>query len=210
MEEWRDVPSFEGKYRINIDAKEGRCISLNYQGHGLAKELSSRPDKNGRLSWVLYKNGKGKTQQAARWIAITFPELVENEYFEGAEIDHKDTDPLNNHPSNLRWVNKKGQMNNPLTREHISISKTGRKHPMYGKHQTEKAKQSIGKALINRKDQSKKIKQYTTEGVLVCTYDSINDAGRKTGINFKNICTCCQGKRKTAGGFKWEYEKRED
>ena len=38
-------------------------------------------------------------------------------------------------------------------------------------------------------------------------YESIHEASRQTGINIGNITSVCQGKRKTCGGFHWEYEK---
>ena len=34
-------------------------------------------------------------------------------------------------------------------------------------------------------------------------YDSIKEATEKTGVNPKNIGQCCNGRRKTAGGFHW-------
>lgn len=121
MEEVREVPGSNGYYKIDISTKEGKCWSEFSKRY-----LSSCPDKKGYIYWGLTINGKSKTQQAARWIAFTFPELVHNEYFEGAEIDHIDTDPLNNHPFNLRWVDRVGQMNNSLTRIHNSIAQTGK------------------------------------------------------------------------------------
>ena len=39
------------------------------------------------------------------------------------EIDHIDTNKLNNHDWNLRWTNRKGNMNNPLTVQKISYGK---------------------------------------------------------------------------------------
>ena len=126
-EEWRDVPGYEGLYQISIDTKEGRCRSLNYEKTGKVKELSNKPcSRDKRIKWGLYRNGNLKIRQAARWIAITFPELIENEYFEGAEIDHKDTDRLNNQPSNLRWVSREGNLNNPLTKKHMCSAQKGR------------------------------------------------------------------------------------
>ena len=206
----RDVPGFYNKYKISIGEKECKCISVNYQGHGFSKELSNHPDKNGRLNWVLYKHGKGIVHQAAWWVAITFPELVENEYFEGAEIDHIDTNPLNNHPSNLKWVSHSGNMLNPTTRKHLSSSKTGEKHPMYGKHQTERTKKAIGAHFRNRKDQSKPVIQFKLDGTYINTWPSLNEIRRNTDFSMGNIGLCCQGKRKQAYGYKWEYEKRED
>ena len=38
---------------------------------------------------------------------------------------------------------------------------------------------------------------------------STRDAWRKTGINYTHISECANGKRKTAGGFKWGYAEKE-
>ena len=200
-EEWRDVPGFEGLYQIDISTKEGRCRSLNYEHTGKPKDLSNKPGKrDSRILWHLCKNGKCICRQAAYWIAITYPELIQNEYFEGAEIDHKDTDRLNNHPSNLRWVTRRGNLNNPLTKQHMCSSQKGRVI-------TEDAKNRMRLKLTNRKDQSKIVKQFSKDLVLVAEYESLNEAERQTGISAKVISKCCLGKPhyKTAGGFIWKY-----
>ncbi len=180
-ENWRDVPGFEGLYQISIDTPEGKCRSLNYNHTGKVREFSNKPNKHGRVIWKLSKDGKETTRQAARWIAITYPELVQNEWFPGAEIDHIDTNPMNNHPSNLRWVDRAGQMNNPLTRIHRS------------------------EAQLNRPDQSKWVIKLSKNNEILHFYPSTKQAERETGINHSCIIDCCLGKRKTAGGFIWKY-----
>lgn len=173
IEEWKKVPGKE--YWINIDTPEGRCRRI-YK-NGKVKVLSNKPRKcDGRIYWVLSKDGKLTIQQAARWIAITYPELVQNEYFPGAEIDHIDTDRMNNHPSNLRWVTPKENCNNPLTRKHISEAAKGKK--------------VIKLSLSNEKLQF---------------YPSIREAERETGVKHTYISRCCRGKQKSAGGYKWSY-----
>lgn len=186
MEEWRDVPGFEGKYQISISTKEGKCRRLYKNGN--IKELSCNPSKRDqRINWNI-----GVTKQAAVWIALTFPELVQNEYFDGAEIDHLDTDKLNNHPSNLKWVDKKGQQNNPLTKLHKR------------------------EAMLNRPDHSKWVIQLSNNNEILHFYPSTMEAERKTGIKRTAIGACCRGKNvkdgkcqyytpKTAGGFIWKY-----
>lgn len=37
------------------------------------------------------------------------------------------------------------------------------------------------------------------------TFDSISEAGRKTGATREGILRCCQGKQKTTGGMHWKY-----
>ena len=180
-ENWRDVPGFEGLYQISIDTPEGRCRSLNYNHTGKVREFSNKPNKHGRLYWNLSKDGKPTHQQAAVWIALTYPELVENEYFEGAEIDHIDTDPMNNHPSNLRWVTREGNCNNPLTLKHFSEARKGNQN-----HNKWVIKLSKGNEILH-------------------FYPSAVQAEKETGVNRAHICDCCQGKRKSAGGYTWKY-----
>ena len=185
-EEWRDIPGFEGLYQISIDTKEGRCRSLNYNRSGKVKELSNKPSKkSGRIFWRIKKT----TWQAARWIALTFPELVENEYFEGAIIDHKDRNVLNNHPSNLKWVTYSGNLENPLTKKH--------------------RKETIKGVFKNHPKLSKSVLQMSLNGEAIATYPSAMEAHRSTGVNQGHISDCCRGERKTAGtngvSFLWRY-----
>ena len=37
------------------------------------------------------------------------------------------------------------------------------------------------------------------------TYPSIHEAGRQTGIDYRNIHACCSGRYKTTNGYHWEY-----
>lgn len=43
------------------------------------------------------------------------------------------------------------------------------------------------------------------DGNIVGWFSSANEAERKTGICGRNIRNVCNGKRKKAGGFKWEF-----
>lgn len=194
MEEWRDVPGYEGMYQISISTKEGKCRRI--WNNGIVHILERKPrkeHKHYRQYWSLCKNGKQKCHQAAKWIAMTFPELVENEWFPGAEIDHIDTDRLNNHPSNLRWVTKKENANNPLTRQHIT------------EHNR-----------IKSAKRRKWVIQLSKNNEILHFYQSVVEAEKETGIKRTNITNCCNGKVvkngdgylyqvKTAGGYKWKY-----
>lgn len=52
-------------------------------------------------------------------------EFIPNEFSERIYVDHIDTNPLNNDVSNLRWVTPKENMNNPLTKQNISMALLG-------------------------------------------------------------------------------------
>ena len=144
------------------------------------KELKVFVSNKGYYIVRLSKEGVGHTYSAARLIASTFPEIC-GEYFEGAEIDHIDTDTLNNTATNLRWVDRKGQMGNPLTKKHR------------------------GDALKNRKDISKWVIKLSKNNEILHFYPSTMQAERETGVYSNGISMCCCGKRKTAGGYIWKY-----
>lgn len=51
--------------------------------------------------------------------------------------------------------------------------------------------------------------QMDKDGNVVARHESVQAAHRATHISDSSICYCCNGKKgfKTAGGFKWAYEK---
>jgi len=58
------------------------------------------------------------------------------------------------------------------------------------------------------KDTSKKsIIQYDSKDNFIRLYNSIKEAGDTTQLIPTNICACCNGRQKTAGGFIWKYAK---
>lgn len=51
--------------------------------------------------------------------------------------------------------------------------------------------------------------QLTTELKHIKTYNSITQAEIETRIKGSNISACCKGKRKTAGGYVWQYHEKD-
>lgn len=52
---------------------------------------------------------------------------------------------------------------------------------------------------------SKMVEQHTLDGTHICTWFSTIGIERELGYSLGNIWSCCNGKRKTAYGFKWCY-----
>jgi len=52
---------------------------------------------------------------------------------------------------------------------------------------------------------SKAVAQYTKTKNFVANFASALEAERNTGVSHQNISGCCNGKRKTAGGFMWGF-----
>lgn len=49
------------------------------------------------------------------------------------------------------------------------------------------------------------VNQYDTDDNLINTYESVNDAERKTGYGRHYIMDACKGKRETYKGYKWKF-----
>ena len=75
-----------------------------------------------------------------------------------------------------------------------AISETLKGVPLSEEH-----KKAIGEA------NSKKILQLTKSGEFIREWPSAVEASRQLGIARSNICSCCNGIRKSAGGYIWEY-----
>ena len=56
------------------------------------------------------------------------------------------------------------------------------------------------------KNRSKVVLQFTLEDILIKEYPSTKQAERETGFDQGSIVKCCNGKLKTAYGFKWKYK----
>ena len=66
-------------------------------------------------------------------------------------------------------------------------------------------KQAISVAELNHPKKSKKILQFTKQYEFICGWPSTREIERKLGIPHNHISRCCKHKRKSAGGFIWEY-----
>ncbi len=49
------------------------------------------------------------------------------------------------------------------------------------------------------------VEQFTKDGQFIAKHKSQSEAFRQTGAHISDISRCCLGKRKSAGGFRWEF-----
>ena len=54
------------------------------------------------------------------------------------------------------------------------------------------------------------VNQYDKSGNLIATFKSSHEASRQTGIFTTSICDACNGKLKTAGGYIWKRQIKEE
>lgn len=98
-----------------------------------------------------------------------------------------------------------------------SLARMGKNNPFYGKQHSFEWKQSLSKRQLGHNNpmfgkfgenhpRSRKVRCVETEVV----YSSLCEAERQTGIDRNNICSCCNGKLKSAGKFHWEYVFKND
>ena len=99
--------------------------------------------------------------------------------------------------------------------------KTGEKHPFYGKHHTEEAKQKMSEANKGEKSYlyGKFGKNHNTSKTVICittrqVYYGAKEAERATGVANQDISKVCNGKRKSAGKLpdgtklRWAFVKK--
>ena len=92
------------------------------------------------------------------------------------DVNHKDENKHNNCVENLEWISHKDNIN-------------------YGTR-NERANKTKSKAII----------QLDLNGNVINEFISSYDAERQLDISESNINQCCNGKRKTAGGYKWQFK----
>lgn len=122
----------------------------------------------------------------------------------------------------------KAKMRKPKSDEHrknIGNAKTGDGNPMYGKHLSEEHRKKISEAEKGRhlteehkakisganNYRAKTVGQYDIDtGKLIAIWESTAQAAKSLGLVQQNISKCCCHKRKTVGGYIWEYIERGD
>lgn len=91
------------------------------------------------------------------------------------QINHKDEDKTNNHVDNLEWCSNKYNVN-------------------YG-----------NRNMLASKGISKAVAQYSLDGELIRTWDSVTKAAMSLGFDLSSIAKCCNGRTHTSYHFVWKY-----
>jgi hypothetical protein len=110
MEEWRDIPGYEGLYQASthgrIKTVAGKTTSNKRYKTRVWKERIMKPkvEYAGRQDYriCLWKDGKPKDFLVARLVALTWVDG----YSDGLTVNHIDGDFQNNHYSNLEWISR--------------------------------------------------------------------------------------------------------
>lgn len=189
-EEWRNIKGYDGRYQISsfgrIKSLE-RYVDRKKQGKLKIKEriMIPRLTKTGYYRIGLCANNKLKMFCIHRLVAETFIPNSEKK----PQVNHKNGIKNDNKVSNLEWVTNSENQKHSF--EYLN------KKPLW------KGKTGI---LHNR---SKSVYQINKKGIILNEFGSIAEAERTTNISSSSISSCCLGKRKTAGGYKWRYINNE-
>ena len=178
---WKDLPNYEGYQVSNL----GRVKSLKRSRKGKNGSLVSVKEKilkpqlvRGYYRVSLCKNSIVKRYLVHRLVWLAFNSPIS----EGLQVNHINEIKTDNRLSNLNLMTPKENVN-------------------YGT-----GIDRCHNQLINGKC-SKPVLQFTLDGILIKEYPSIRQAERETGFDQGNICSCCNGKLKTAYNYIWKYKE---
>lgn len=209
---WKDVVGYEGRYQVsNLGrVRSVDCILQKEDGKSEYRKgrlLKLIPNHNGYYQVFFGECGKGQRKRLSvhRLVAIAFIPNPENKPC----IDHINTIRTDNRIENLRWVTFSENNCNPITMtkyrkpgEYIHSQETRRKIGFLqkGKHISDHCKNKLrshGWAVL----------QFTKEGEFLKEFSSPYYAEVTTKAHKAHIISCCNNKRKTAGGYRWLYKK---
>jgi len=179
-EMWKNIPLCKGKYQIS---SHGNIRSLIATKGGVRTTLlKTQVDSKGYKRIRISIDGDKRSYKIHRLVASAFIPNVEGK----PQVNHMDGDKINNHVSNLEWVdnaeNCRHAMETGLWTNVFEASKKS----------NEKRKRSV--TAIDTVTGERK------------SFNSISDAERE--LNTKHINAVIRGERSQANGYRFEYADR--
>jgi len=185
---WKDINGWDGYYQVNTigQVKSLKRTVLTKRGYLFhVREIILKPsnDKDGYPQVVFIRNQKRKTYKIHQLVAKTFISNPNNK----PQINHKNGIKSDNCVLNLEWCTASENAIHTYTHlNRIGITynkgKFGKNNPL-----------------------SKIVVQINLVSGKKTIWHGITEASRETGIQRSKIGSVCNGRRKTAGGFKWKF-----
>lgn len=195
-EVWKDVKGFEDYYQVSntgrVRSKDRQVKRGNGRGICFLKSKILKPQLNnkGYLRIEFKVDGTATRYFIHRLVAETFVPIKGGNDI----VNHLDSNPLNNRADNLEWTTYKGNIHHAikkgrfdksfaLTLDKFKADRESKQTPVIGTHI------KTGKKVY---------------------FPTLHEAGRRFNGDVASICNCCQGKRMTAQGYRWEYAEKQE
>jgi len=188
-EEWRDVVGWEGYYMVSSFGRVATMYREYVRSDGVLHHTEQkliRGDVVHYTNTVRYniftfrKGGKRYHMAGHRLVAMAFipnPDGYPN-------VDHIDTNGLNNRVENLRWCTQAMNLSNPISKRRSLLASSAR----------------IG---VPNVPLEKKVAQIKC-GRLVRIFVSLAECER-FGFHHSAVSRCCSGKKPQYKGYSWMY-----
>lgn len=193
IEEWKDIPGFEGVYQISNQGQLKSFKRLNgcrkYPVSDNENFILSNKNRTGDyLSVVLRHGDKIRYCRIHALVAEAFIPNCDNK----PEVNHKDCNKQNNCVGNLEWVTRR-ENHDHAVRNNPSLYKSMN--------------------YYNRFIRPRIIRQISLSGEFIGEYPNSHEAAKSTGVCQRNILQVANkteykpGKtRRQAGGYMWRFK----
>lgn len=186
-EEWRTVPNWDCYEISNLGRVKGKRRVIRKGKNEYVREpklLKPQKDKHGYYYIWLKQDGRRKNAKVHRLVCEAF---VPNH--EGKPcVNHKDNNPSNNKVENLEWVTMQENTDWMIKQGRFKRNK----HWLDKLHETQRDRFYKG------------VKGTDVKTGNVIVFESVNSVAKK-GFQPSCVSNCCNGKRATHKGYKWEF-----
>lgn len=151
-----------------------------------------------------FKNGYNSTTGGEGYILSDEAKMKMSESRKGRHFSEETRRKLSD--------SQRGKHLSEETKKKMSESQKGEKNPNYGKHLSDETKKKMSESHKGRTGAnnscSKPVLQLDKEtGEVIAEFAGLNEAERVTGIHNSHISKVCRGKRKSSGGYYWQYKE---
>jgi len=183
VEEWRDIPGFEGIYQVSSIGRvrsADRLVAHSRSGAQTVRGrvMSPTPDRHGYPRFFAFKDGAKPFFSVHRALMAAF---VPRDDWQSMQVNHKDGNPRNCTLENLEWcTNSENRIHayRVLKRTPSGAGKFGELH-----HNSRRVvAKSIGTGEIRR-------------------FAAYSEAARHLGCAARDVSACVRGEQRSAAGW---------